>query len=1357
MKPTASFPKRRARARLALAAALGWLGICAAQAQTSNQAAAAANDAYRKVGKFEVTYSDTELGAVRGAAWCRWSAPDARCLVRVRNPKTGDLAELKAEFSDIRPPYGASRNLAIVLHGASPSSGTIARSAPLAATGQAGNRGTGTITLKNGDTTQKTTAPIWSQAAVDDRTVTLDLEPDELGRLTGEWRYRADPVTERDAKGAGRVGWFHTLPDNDNKNAPAGGGLKGLQEGREIWLPLAPRFYSIYTIEDQAAFDGVAALYPRLDANGNGTPAQKTRTLVLIGKDMPVVDRQVFSDIEGSDGLTYKVIADSSAGDLSDAEKIAFERARKAMEQDAPADIAAEYRKLQAVLVKVTITGNVDAGGKSFRWSGTQSSWSLQYGNNTADIRFERLLNDKQSELVQQMAVPEKLVIEVETGAHIGDDSIPLQLGGPGVAGDRQMFTATRVSANIYRTQPIVFSPQGATPPGGGAVVTVIPGKRVQATVDWTQTNFLRANLAAAVAGPPQTVWLDALHKAAACDKLTFDNANWPAFAAKASDTLSRFGAGKDSVPVKYGDHAAMIILRETFANAMQANLTALQKTAVTPVSDNETDELIDGWYRSVHRAVWTVPDYPLAMEMVPSPAGEVPFIKAFDTPFKEQTFQTLTSADGYRRWIKWRREASLAVLTRTLDNMKKALADAQATDPCDRTALLKLTGSGFRNIGARISPLLMKFATPGQQDYGTRLLAEPDYLARGYVNNIDQLGAANEALSAFAQARNAVVVSVASLFVPAASWTFGWVSTTAETMGTLTNTLGGLAIFTLQTKHDLEQLYQDREDIAFALGSYQVIGLDRYFDAESKQSDWWTTGLNIFGNALLTGTSLTTVDEGLATIRGGRVFARVLASGPAPALTAAEEADMALFVMKEFERADRFAAVSRVADAADRYFSKRATGAKGAPAAADPPAVIQELDRAAVADAVGLESPAKVADPTEAETKRVQAGEARAGEDNQVQQAGRAMAEDPAKAAPEVPGQLKPVERPYPLDLSKLPPENKPGTIETTIKGEAVTFETERALSGGQTSHVYVLKKVPDSIRELVNPVIGAPGKKAVIKLLRDPANPGPGVNPGKGLPDYLVNATMRRLKMVEELLADSQSIPHARFQVFEKEGIILQEFVEFKKGQVELMPETENSFKDLPDDQRAAVMELFKKFWDQKLVCLDCHHGNLYFEKEGGKWVAKVLDTDFICTFDEVQKANSPFRDYFEYFVKGGNARSDWNLMGEGEDLTQVRPTYFSSPQAFMLKFLEQKFWIRYGHVSQVYGPGYLRVEDIKPYLPADWPLRTEAPPGKQAPQQPAPQKGGWMMEPFDGLPLHGFANHNRAPSLLALAKAA
>jgi hypothetical protein len=503
----------------------------------------AQDEPWRQVAKWKITYADATLGEVHGVAYCDWGPPNWRsaqvyrdtgagphCRVLLDNPSGGARLELTAENDDITTPGANSSAMRLRLHGASPEGRAIS---PPGVPGQTLGATAGSpakIRVKIDNVETVIDLATFAPAQADTDIVTLDLAIRADGSMEGRWSYLADPLTERGPQGRGRAGSFTTLRDGDTARLPAPsrpGGFLALQSGFERWVPLSPRFRAVHVIEDQAAFDSGRVKYPR--ATGG------KRHLLIAGSNLPIHDGKLYAPIRDkkysfvnrqlNEGLQYTRLADYRAKNISPANRQMIERGLATVTADMDADDAARLRNGDVVLLETDYIGNWEAGPQSLAWGDAEASWMLQYGDNTANVQFVRTIRrqdqpgaprSSEREIAPRLVLPERVQIEVRTAVKLRTDTIPIVVGGPALAGKTFNLVASRVGNSmdpdglIYRTPFLVFAEFGIYPDDAGSsqLVWAKQNAAVFAKVDDSSTNFLRANPASIMNGPPQRTWL---------------------------------------------------------------------------------------------------------------------------------------------------------------------------------------------------------------------------------------------------------------------------------------------------------------------------------------------------------------------------------------------------------------------------------------------------------------------------------------------------------------------------------------------------------------------------------------------------------------------------------------------------------------------------------------------------------------------------------------------------------------------------------------------------------------------------------------------------------------------------------
>ncbi|HEV2440873.1 MAG TPA: hypothetical protein VGX97_12510, partial [bacterium] len=780
-------------------------------------------------------------------------------------------------------------------------------------------------------------------------------------------------------------------------------------------------------------------------------------------------------------------------------------------------------------------------------------------------------------------------------------------------------------------------------------------------------------------------------------------------------------------VNVTFGDHAAMILLRDRFVAEMRAQLAALPVTAADPVGADPSDHLVDAWYRNAEPVVTQFPDFPLATLRVSSPRGPVPFADAYSVYFRETVFEPEATADGEARYLAWRRQASREAIRFSLRTMTEATAKAQAIQTCDLAELLKLTGVGFGHTAARIAPLLMKVKGPGEQGYRDGNLSEPDFVARGYASNLDTLANAVQAQKELSSARYAVIVSAASLVLIAAPPLAGWALGTAlgdaaaSAAGAVSTYVAGFPLFTYESASQIYSTYQEHEDVRFALGAYAVIGVDRYFDAAERSTPWWQTGLSIFGNAVLQGASMTgqghpTPSKGLSIWREERILARTEPPTLADikAMPVAARDDVAALLLESRAEHDAL----RVHSEENLYLIKiwdaleRETKALPLFPEDETPRLLQREELApAEFGPTGTEvgkpdalraAKNEIADAELLEDARAAAEADVAGLDT------KDLAADP-KAAPPLVESGVPKPTPQWPDVADptfavVPlPDQRWGRVRP-VRLAVGGVQTENIFDlGGVISKdtaffvVYHLKSADGLSQELqqqlVRSGVGLPSKDnpLVLKVLNPNAK---GILQfARDYPGLETHVAERMLRAQERL--DAIRFPHLKIVAAAGDAeIVIQRFlpdgaIRFRKGEFGA---------DLP--RTRIVLESIKKLVDNDLAWLDPNTGNYFFRVSGRSLELSILDMDMLGTVQDLR--SGPYANFYN------------ELVGEGRFRT-FKSLGLSDAKALMFNTLLARQWIRW---EKGLVDGIVPIREVVDVFPELKPLVRTAP--VQAPKR-------------------------------------
>jgi hypothetical protein len=215
----------------------------------------------------------------------------------------------------------------------------------------------------------------------------------------------------------------------------------------------------------------------------------------------------------------------------------------------------------------------------------------------------------------------------------------------------------------------------------------------------------------------------------------------------------------------------------------------------------------------------------------------------------------------------------------------------------------------------------------------------------------------------------------------------------------------------------------------------------------------------------------------------------------------------------------------------------------------------------------------------------------------------------------------------------SEPPPPNQPWKTSVVAHGRptSVTFDIGDTL--GQDSvffRVYRLKSKTGIPGGLFSDKLG---NDLVIKVFKRGSEELAQLN--QNVPGITEHPVGRMLKAQQHLEGRIENI---RIEGFDDPGVVLQERFKEEKGRFEVFSlrttETTNGVQItrpltaaekrtlLGAEKRRAILELARHLIDAKVGWLDFHLGNIYLKRVGERWVAGILDQDFIGTLDELKQ---------------------------------------------------------------------------------------------------------------------------------------
>ena len=627
----------------------------------------------------------------------------------------------------------------------------------------------------------------------------------------------------------------------------------------------APQILSAFSISDQTGELRPQTRDFRYPYPASGSIDQK-REVVLFGRNLP----QKFGDpdkIESLDsGIAYTPrygIAYQSRRD------IAWESLVKKM------GIAREQleKDYGLLLLDASVEGRPLPGEKSLRLNGQLATWDLRFGGLNANIEFIRESGDASpNDVLETAYAPERFRVLVTTTSPLSVDSIPMELqlrntirnvGQRAATGqstkllDTIEFRATKgAQGNAYVSPFIRLVDKGrpylSPPPQDGDIVveTHLNGTGVDWLTTGIDAEFVKrsfempvlpaaANLPLSVSpaehrsarDPLQTQnsqFKSALLTAARCaslpvtdwNKLTLDEAD-----NYMNLVVITFGDHLRETPIKIGDHAAMLLMRDLFVDMLNNVVRDTTDVAGNPLGPQ-------GFLKSMRYALDN-PNVPINRVSVTAPGGsqvEYGSTALFEnTDFLARRFDSTPEA-----MTRWRQTATVEALSKIGSGASEAADKARAIPDCDAKGLLELTGVGFDAVVDRLEPRLMKLeekSIPGPGG-GKRLYWVRDNVARYWVGHVASILPRVHEQEQIAQDDN-TRLSLAYAVVTLPISLFGSPGLALSLVGVDMSMLGtGIA-------DDWGRYYASQVELDFSRNAAPVLGFQRNDIAQNKAFSW--------------------------------------------------------------------------------------------------------------------------------------------------------------------------------------------------------------------------------------------------------------------------------------------------------------------------------------------------------------------------------------------------------------------------------------------------------------------------------------------------------------------------------------
>lgn len=533
----------------------------------------------------------------------------------------------------------------------------------------------------------------------------------------------------------------------------------------------------------------------------------------------PLLD-SAWSQIESS--LRQQVLAGSPSGSITPADEARLNV------------LLAELRQMDFIMLRADLAPGALPGPHDFTLNGASGSWVLRYGNLTGQFAFARPLpggGDMTglSEPASFAFAPDKLYLEVRTTADIPVDTLDFQIwvnGQPHLFDGWRTIIAARLPltdedheelamrreaarqagidpqtirhVRTYRSPPIALVPAGATGEDAGT----IPGVEPEYFIPVNTGDVIRGVLAspdvyrvtpafaeARVAASPGEVtfwtlgpdadralgWTAAVAAAMQCAGLEFETPiDFDASARRVARTFTNFiilQGERRRLEMRVGDHAAMLILRDTFIEMMTA-----QERSLSAISSQAA---IASFRAEVAPAIAADPLHPLGGLEISGPDGsrlDFSFTFGDDAFLKSRFGLDAAGLDA------WRDRATRQALTTYIAETRRALEMARAVAPCgDEARLVELTGRGFGGVYQYALGRLVTFVStalaPG--DY-----AKPDRAARAWLLGVPVFAEALAAQQAYSSADTRAILTATATATGVVGIAGGLISVGAGLLG---------------------------------------------------------------------------------------------------------------------------------------------------------------------------------------------------------------------------------------------------------------------------------------------------------------------------------------------------------------------------------------------------------------------------------------------------------------------------------------------------------------------------------------------------------------------------------------------
>jgi hypothetical protein len=1099
-----------------------------------------------------------------------------------------------------------------------------------------------------------------------------------------------------------------------------------------------PAISDVIVLTDQTAFvTSDKPKWPYASAGGD------QRLLFIYGRSLP----RSWSDkieIKSEDpNISYLLIAMQAEHELHPARRELFETGWREAYNNLDADTIALTKRLDALLVYARMKTGVLPGVKRFTVNGADATWRLRFGDDRASISFMRAITEDVADPTSKLVLPERVFIEVRTGAAFPTDAIPLkvQVNDALVTWNgAKTLLARRVEPTVYRTATIELVESGHATPATEPGVFFLPVQLKDQIDVRLEDPFLFG------VTPPTTVarvirtpgelgetWKEALLRAAKADGIT-DFDDWGRLTASRATEIANYeltpvllkvldsatplqflryvppvyryieeaerGKLREKTPVTIGDHAALLLFRDQFVKSMTAAFDNLDQI--------KGEAALRGFREAIKLSAWDE-DSPWRYLRVRCPGASSGSASTAQTSSGDCSFPYVVSDSFLERSFGQDKKAADQWVRQTVDEairnyrqaVKDAIAKAKAVEDKDVRELMKLVGTSYQPMLGALQARMLRLDEIGTPK---RQLWIPDLNGRYEVRNLHTLIDAVQAQEDYSKLDTQMAMLMTAAMT--APFVLGEGVVAAAIAWATDTTFLGISLAT-----DVPAFIEERQEIHFALGASIILGTQRLQEAEFKKTEWFQLvgqlGPGVLGPLASTARMIGEVGRMVGVVRTSLVLSAVEREG-VKAFEELSAADKAAFwrYATEAELLQELGEVNALTPAHRRAL--QTTKKLFEELSLKVPELPKTKTLAATGESSALPKTKTLRErmPVEEETSvreaaADQGGSAKPGEET--------VGKNEPSAKPGEPPAKSPIPATEGTDAY--------GISDAAMRGGPKAGEKFRAFYNGKVREFELGKELGTDKAgkpkgayartfELVDAGIAGCERGCVIKILSP-------TYPKSWLFMHTGESVLRNIEAGAAIIGDDILTARTlRYEPTAPRPYYIQERLQpgdkvFEPGAVATYREFNNE-----PGLRKATLDLFRKLRQKGLIWEDCHVGNIFYRKVNGEWVAGIFDADRIIKFDVREGDLGAYMGWVESDHLGGkgslsqsrpNSILDHDAM---EVFFHQKPgPYYPDIDFFWEKILEAKGWIGYdpniGAIGE-YQQRYLFPSEVEQLFP-------------------------------------------------------